>query len=124
MHSSPTGAPAACTDTVFLCKRQLRLSHHNRDFHGGSGEGKEGLARSISNLSAEEMQLSQGAAAKRKGRFQIVDDPDAKGRVSRSGSEASFAGRGREGSMPSPTSPAVTLLLPALKVTTGLLHRA
>ena len=50
-----------------------------RDFHGGSGEGKDGnLSRSISNLSAEEMQLSQGAAAKRKGRFQIVDDPDAK----------------------------------------------
>ncbi len=50
-----------------------------RDFHGGGGEGKDGnLSRSISNLSAEEMQLSQGAAAKRKGRFQIVDDPDAK----------------------------------------------
>ena len=88
-----------------------------RDFHGGGGEGREGLSRSISNMSAEEMQLSQsGAAAKRKGRFQIVDDPDAKGRVNRSTSEASFAGR-REGSMhlPSPTSPAVTLLLPALK---------
>ena len=38
-----------------------------------------------------------------------------KGRVSRSGSEVGFAGR-RESSLTSPTSPAVSLLLPALKV--------
>jgi hypothetical protein len=64
-------------------------------------------------------QLSQGAAAKRKGRFQIVDVPlDPKARVGRSTSLASFTDgrRATEGSVASPTGPSMSLLLPTLKV--------
>ena len=72
----PFAVTLCCPDGLFLIiTSDFGLG---RDFHGGSGEGKDGLSRSVSNLSAEDMQLSQGAAAKRKGRFQIVDDPDAK----------------------------------------------
>lgn len=74
------------------------------------------MSTSSENLDA---QTSQGAAAKRKGRFQIVDVPvDPKARVARSSSLASFTDgrRTTEGNVASPTGPSIGLLLPTLKV--------
>lgn len=87
------------------------------------GEGAAPLPRTTSSMSASsenlDAQLSQGAAAKRKGRFQIVDVPvDHKARVARSSSLASFTDgrRATEGNAASPPGPSMSLLLPTLKV--------
>ena len=89
----------------------------------GAGEGPPPLPRTSSSMSASgesmDAQLSQGAAAKRKGRFQIVDVPlDPKARVARSSSLAAFPDNRRsiESSAASPTGPSMSLLLPTLRV--------
>ena len=106
--------------TLLNCTRKLAQSrpHAFRD----AAANYDPPSRSSSNLSSDglDTQLSQGAAAKRKGRFQIVDVPlDVKARPGRSASMASFGEgtrRATEGSASSPTGPSVSLLLPTLKV--------